>query len=600
MFCTKCGKEVPDESNFCPACGALLFKEEKEESKPVEDAVPDVTPSPESENVSDISEAPQAIEKDTIPTPLQEAPTPQVSVPVTSANSTLEDVIGKNAAYYLSEFKKAENGEKTKFNLAAFFLGIFFCFYRKCGDLFKKYFLIPVAILVIGILVTAISSSSLSLTLMAVGGILSAVGYIWLFVSYIRFGKNFNKEYYEHCKAVFSAGDSKKYGTSAGSAIIAVVVAVVLVSIPSLFSSGISSGFGNVRLDGEYVIIADDTGEQIYANFNWDGPNTLRLYSDDGSGDIVEASYKIKSADTIIDGFDTYSLLLEDGSGKNTEFFTLTSLDDGTYYICFSEEVIGSDAKTAMMVPLSEGITNELDNIPKQNSSIDYSEYNLYDYQNTYFSQNHYSIELLVLPNDSEFHINLYWEDSEVESGIVTPGVPSRLDGGSTIILNLNEDGSIHVVLNDSFAERLTSEQFSQSSALRSNTLKAEQQSLYSALEEKTKELHLYEDELTGSYLDEYDGIYVEIVGYISDHGAETYFLNYWTNDVQLDAIPAAQWDLDDSDGFISILFSLDEFFSDYEGVVEVMLGYDGEYMLWSEISNCQDTYGGYSPLEKL
>ena len=24
MFCSKCGKELPDEAKFCPACGAIL------------------------------------------------------------------------------------------------------------------------------------------------------------------------------------------------------------------------------------------------------------------------------------------------------------------------------------------------------------------------------------------------------------------------------------------------------------------------------------------------------------------------------------------------------------------------------------------------
>ena len=108
MFCTNCGKQLEEGSKFCPGCGT-----------PVAQGYQDPSGHPSAE------ERPAAQEQ-------QHAP------------DTFETVIGRNAAYYLREFEKADAGEKTKFNWAAFFFGPFFCIYRKCGGFFKKYFLLPV------------------------------------------------------------------------------------------------------------------------------------------------------------------------------------------------------------------------------------------------------------------------------------------------------------------------------------------------------------------------------------------------------------------------------------------------------------------------
>ena len=143
MFCTNCGKKVPDESKFCPACGTFLYKEEEQIT--VKEQAPTVKPSPKPEpkHKSEITEKQQAA---TILTTEQEAPKietgsyQQAAEATPSSADTIEDVIGKNAAYYLSEFRKVDEGQKNKFNLAAFFLGLFFCFYRKCDTCSKNIF----------------------------------------------------------------------------------------------------------------------------------------------------------------------------------------------------------------------------------------------------------------------------------------------------------------------------------------------------------------------------------------------------------------------------------------------------------------------------
>lgn len=604
MFCTNCGKKVPDGSKFCPACGTLLYGEEEQTTVKEHTPIADPSPRPESEPKIKLTKEDQA---------------------AVAPSGSIEEVIGKNTAYYLSEFKKVDEGQKPRFNWAAFFLGLFFCFYRKCGDLFKKYFLIPVVIVIAALTVVTIGFTSFSLPIMAVGGILSAIGSIWALVSYIRFGKNFNRDYYEHGKAVLLTGNKKKYGTSIGSALIVVVAVTFLSMVPYIVSlislSGASKDLDdyesinstldgdNGSLNGEYVIVEDATSnEYIFLNFNHNGPGTLQISSNIEPTEIIEATYSIVPTDEIMEGIDSYTLLISnDYLGEEAEFLDFCIFSDDIYYIVFSESWIGAKGETATMVPRTEeyGFGQNTTDINADNIwPNDYSGYNLYNYQNTYVSSNGYELELIVLPSDTEFHANLNWNNSESEGGVVYPGVPSQLDGGSTVVLNLNEDGSIHVVLNDIISETLTTNAnnsivsnggtFSSSKPSQS-TLKAEQEKLYSAMNQQIKELNWYEDDYTGSFLDEYDDIYIEIIAFCDDYGSESYYLNYWVEEVQLECIPANYYLSDDN----SLFFVLDDYFSDYKGSVEVIWNGD-EYLLCSEIDNCQDTGGYYSLLEKI
>lgn len=403
MFCTNCGKKVPDESKFCPACGTFLYKEEEQIT--VKEQAPTVKPSPKPEpkHKSEITEKQQAA---TILTTEQEAPKietgsyQQAAEATPSSVDTIEDVIGKNAAYYLSEFRKVDEGQKNKFNLAAFFLGLFFCFYRKCDDLFKKYFLIPVAILIAALIVTSIAFHSFSLPIIALGGILSTVGSVWAFVNCIRFGKNFNREYYEHCKATLLTGNKKKYGISIGSIIIVIAAVMLLSLFPSaisllsvLGSSGSSGGLGSLNdissssdvfLNGKYALVENSSGEYIGLNFNWNGMGTLQIFSSEDPSETVDATYKILPTKDIMDGVDSYSLMIaSDSLEKETELLVFCSwMDDGTYYVRLSELLSEGEMLSGMMVPLTEefgftpdeknyfGGNNWTDNYSEKNNNI--------------------------------------------------------------------------------------------------------------------------------------------------------------------------------------------------------------------------------------
>lgn len=206
MYCIHCGREVADDGRFCGYCG---------------------TPLP-------------VTGEQTTAEQVQPAPMHQ-----TQQLFTWEEVVGRNTIYYFGEFQKAESGEKTKFNWAAFLFNASFCLYRKCTGLFQKYFLIPLIIILAACLAASIGAARFSLTAMLLGGVGSAVGSIWAFINAIRIGRRFNGEYYIRCQETINSGNRRNCGTSLAAPILyhaALIVLVLLISFASVIfgSQGIN------------------------------------------------------------------------------------------------------------------------------------------------------------------------------------------------------------------------------------------------------------------------------------------------------------------------------------------------------------------------
>ena len=206
MYCLKCGYKIPAGAAFCPNCGAKVQAAESarpaavpSEVVPQSNAVPPAGPSVP-------PAASQSAQNNAQP-----------------AGDSLAAIVGKHADYYLAEFKKIDAGQKPRFNWAALFLGEGMCFYRQSVELFRKYFmlyyiLLAVSCIALSISMVAAADGSLMFSLIGTvaGSVLSTVTSILGLVMRIRFGKNFNCAYYNHCKQQMGLPASgKKAGTSA-------------------------------------------------------------------------------------------------------------------------------------------------------------------------------------------------------------------------------------------------------------------------------------------------------------------------------------------------------------------------------------------------
>lgn len=220
MFCFKCGKEIPAGAAFCPNCGAkapagLASPSAGGPAAPADQAAQTDQPAPPAETPAQPAPPAGAVVPDAASAPAQPG--------ARTAGDPLAVIVGKHADYYLAEFKKIDAGQKTRFNWAAFFLGPCMCFYRSCHELFKKYYLLY--FILFGISCVIFTASSVSMAYGAFGvdfvltgiyNVLSAVINTYVFIMQIRFARNFNREYYNHCKQQLEQpASARKPGTSA-------------------------------------------------------------------------------------------------------------------------------------------------------------------------------------------------------------------------------------------------------------------------------------------------------------------------------------------------------------------------------------------------
>ena len=227
MFCSKCGYKIPAGAAFCPNCGAKVQAEEavhhsdapSNAAQPGTEDQPDTEPSgqsgqPAAQTEQGTQTEPES-QPDAVPTAGPTIP-PAAPQPVQNgaqpAGDPLAVMVGKHADYYLAEFKKIDAGQKTRFNWAALLFGPIMCFYRRSGELFKKYFLPVYIALLVSSLVLMVGMSSLNGPVAVVSMLLALASCVWGLINAIRFGRNFNRDYYAHCKQQLAKPASERKG----------------------------------------------------------------------------------------------------------------------------------------------------------------------------------------------------------------------------------------------------------------------------------------------------------------------------------------------------------------------------------------------------
>ena len=84
-----------------------------------------------------------------------------------------------------------------------------------------------------------------------------------------------------------------------------------------------------------------------------------------------------------------------------------------------------------------------------QSSTGLYTDYNLSFYDGSYADgEDSINITLTTQPSGTEFYCELFWIYGRyTEEGIVCPGIPTPLSGGTVVTIDLNTDGNIYVTL---------------------------------------------------------------------------------------------------------------------------------------------------------
>ena len=160
----------------------------------------------------------------------------------------LSDVVIKNTQYYLPEFEKARRNEKCRFNWAAFLFAGVFSYYRKSQDIFWQYYKWPFIIyaaIMLGIsgsgFLAAKSEAGIAGWLIAAYVLTLAIN-IYLLITGVRFGKSFNREYYQHCMVLAEGSEltSRTAGVSVKNAFLFWLIAVLCTAGVGAIATGLS------------------------------------------------------------------------------------------------------------------------------------------------------------------------------------------------------------------------------------------------------------------------------------------------------------------------------------------------------------------------
>lgn len=160
----------------------------------------------------------------------------------------LSDVVIKNTQYYLPEFEKARRNEKCQFNWAAFLFAGVFSYYRKSQDIFWQYYKWPFIIyaaIMLGIsgsgFLAAKSEAGIAGWLIAAYVLTLAIN-IYLLITGVRFGKSFNREYYQHCMVLAEGSEltSRTAGVSVKNAFLFWLIAVLCTAGVGAIATGLS------------------------------------------------------------------------------------------------------------------------------------------------------------------------------------------------------------------------------------------------------------------------------------------------------------------------------------------------------------------------
>lgn len=359
MFCTNCGKEFSDSSNFCPHCGTPAVKDE---SNPVFEGPGTAVP----EEASAPGEQPAAAAADNAPDAGEE------SRGVWKASYQKSKMIGvvtyrrihTDVSLSPSDiFVSRRAGIRAPVEKQAPLSAIQGLRVKTTFDFWDTLFFF--AFLAIAALCMFGGNPGKG----AVSALFAAV------CLFTGFGKELLVQFRDGTSAVISTGSQKAAAeliaqlsrytgrtipadTSKRAPITVGGIAVLMAVLGAAAGLWVSAGDQPTEavLDGEYAVVLDSNpeNEYLYLYFNRSGPGTLMLYSSDAPEDILELRYDVTPSETP----DSYSLTLySDALPEGAELMRFAPLDADTYTVVLSEAFTDGTSMTGTMIPFvqSEG-----------------------------------------------------------------------------------------------------------------------------------------------------------------------------------------------------------------------------------------------------
>lgn len=325
MFCTNCGKKLDDGSSFCSYCGTKI------EHISAEDEKKTIKRNISTEFEQDISS------KDS-------------NISGFSENSeTIQQIIGKNIAYYMEQFEKIRQTGKSKLNWASFFLGFIHSAYRNVWKDWLKAVKLPLIIELVGMLLTTISLALIS-WLVIISIPVMIVGNIWLIITQILFAKRFNKIYMNHVEQNLARGETNS-DVSIKRSIVVYLVAVTLsilvggfmsiimiigISFKVSDSSSLNYEIDNYSYEDSFDYETDNYKYENnfdYGTDNYNYENNLNSEINNYE-DMIESSFSISVSDIFVSNFDDRISWHSDTTG----YYMIPHMEEETPVVFFTAE----------------------------------------------------------------------------------------------------------------------------------------------------------------------------------------------------------------------------------------------------------------------
>lgn len=346
MFCSHCGKALPEGAKFCVHCG-----------NPAQSSGSDAPCSDPSrlQNESSENRLPPSAEEQTS-AQSRCSDTPEGSgISTAEANSSsqlpsdMEKIIGKNSAYYLEQFAQISRDNTCRFNWAACLLGLCHAAYRGVWKQWLIALKIPLLFSVVGVILLAIGGVSTSVTLLVIGLVVSVVAFvldvIWQLFMYPR---KFNKIYYTHVREKAEAHDWKA-DPSAGRTVAAIGIYCaisILLGVLLTFSTVSSLLFDNT---------SDDKG-------SYQSENTGEDYTEDNINSREDAAQSYMDKGVYLDSSETLYLDKPSYDSKTCTFKQSGTHYPNNYYLdgndviwlSFQSHLNSSDSTTTIWYPMPE------------------------------------------------------------------------------------------------------------------------------------------------------------------------------------------------------------------------------------------------------